>query len=85
MANALYSVIVTTHSLEQTKPYYIDGLKLLPAEELNPDPAKMKKLWGLDQEFKIRSLVLKRKKEYSHGYIRLVELQGADRQRERPP
>lgn len=78
MVRALSNVVVTTDSIDRVKGYYLDGLKLIPGTEQRLDPATMKRLWGLDREYSIRSLTLKRRKEDKTGFIRLVEIQGAE-------
>jgi hypothetical protein len=78
MTNALSHFIVTTDRLSSTRRYYEDGLKMISGDTFRPDPTWMQQLWGLDREYPIRSTLLKRRPDDSHGYIRLVEIEGAN-------
>jgi catechol 2,3-dioxygenase-like lactoylglutathione lyase family enzyme len=74
---ALNSVIVTTDDLDRAVDYYTSGLKLSVVERGSPEADTFARLWGLDGEYSGTCLVLKRRPEDQHGYLRLLHLEGA--------
>ena len=74
---ALNSVVVTTDDIDHAIEYYTKGLKLSVVERSPTDAATLGRLWGLDRDYPGTCLVLKRRPEDQHGYLRLLHLDGA--------
>lgn len=78
MPRALNSVVITTDDLPRARAFYEGELKLIPVADYHPDPIATQRLWGLDRPYPIRTIILKRRPNDIHGFVKLTHIEGAN-------